>query len=87
MKTYENTGCPGCVICGPSTDPAYYEHDRLMRQAGLAPKNAQEAESALVEMAAAKAPVGYAPCCYYPTPAYDNDGRQTGYCDNCGCII
>ena len=29
----------------------------------------------------------YAPCCYYPTPAYDQDGRQTGYCDNCGGII
>lgn len=82
-------GCPGCIFCGPSTDPAYYEHDRLyrMRQAETAPQNAREAEAALVEMAAAKAPVGYAPCCYYPNPGYDQDDRPTGFCENCGGII
>jgi hypothetical protein len=93
-------GCPGCVICGPSTDPAYYEHERWYNEVCLpaqAAKERAEAERrsderhALKERGWEAPPVDFTTFCNCAggpnTFSHDCHGLQSAYCENCGCII
>ena len=89
-------GCPGCVICGPSTDPAYYEHERWYNEVYLpaqAAKERAEAERrsderhALKERGWEAPPAGPCSCLYGPNPGYNEFGEYGGYCENCGDLI
>jgi hypothetical protein len=92
-------GCPGCVICGSSTDPAYYEHERWYNEVYLAAQAAKErAEAerhsderhALKERGWEAPPVDFTTFCNCAggaNPGYDAYGLAGAYCENCGCII